>query len=291
MNHYKKGLLKYLPEVFLPRFKPSIIEDIFKEDKTIGKVMGINLKDIDLYNEDDKEKYIHTVKKMAGGEFSRLYIEGISLEVLKEMQVSLGLDPLFGRETRVKNIGFILRQVYRHLKESLVNEELLIISRNKDLAQRVIKEFARDVKLITVLGCNDRDNEEIYENIYEETGLSLFFPSNIQKFMGNFRIIINLENDINIELDSIRKSTIIFNLGNNLIFDNEKRLSVINDFGFNLKDLKIKNNTWIDEKIGSLLYEVLMGNEKHKPKYIYSRKEFYLIGDFVDLYIKMKGRL
>lgn len=292
MKYYKKGFATYIPEAFTPRFKPRIIDKILKGDKTIGKVAGINLKPVDLRDEKDLHKYIKAIENLKNEEYNRLYMEGqedIDDQILDYLQEALSLEILNGRDLRIKSLPLAMRMIYGYLKENLEDREVLVLCDQKDTVKEVIKEISKDVKLITITGCSPEENEEIYDYVFEEVGLSVFYPSKIEKVIGNYSIIINFMDSSKFDFSRVRRNSILFNFSNYHILDNN-RLAVIEDFGFDLRDIGIRSK-WINSKISTTLYENLLGREYQELKYLYCKNQYYLIKDYISLYLKVKGHL
>lgn len=293
MKHYKRGFINYVPELFLPRFKPVIIDDIVKDDTVIGKVVGINLKPIDISKKSDLQAYINAIKKIITEEYSRLFIEGLenyNEEILIKLQESLNMKIVDGESIRISNLSFAMENIYRFLKDNSNEKEVLILCDNKEMTKRIIKEIAKSIRFVTVSGCDKDSNEEIYEYILEETGLSLFYPYDIQRIIEHYNIIINLLDNVNLDFSKIRKNCIIFDLSKNKVLSNKRFIS-IDDFGFHIKDMGINGNKWINNKISSGLYESLIGCQKHNIKYLIIKNQYYLIKDYVNSCLRMKGRL
>lgn len=294
MNHYRKGFLKYIPEFIFPKYKPNILDNIIKEDTKLGKIVGINLKPIDLNDRHNLKEFIKSIKKIPLTEFTNLYMEeGDTLrkETQEYLQEELDLQIFSGEETRIRNINYLLRKIYNLLKEKIDEKEILILCDNKDLTKKVIREIAKDMRYIAAFGCDEEANEEIYDYILEETGLSVFYPNNIQRIIENYNIIINLMKDIELDFSRIKRNTILFEFSNNNNFTKNRKLFPIEDIGFSLKELNIKDEKWLDAKIKSNLYESLIGIENNNIKYLFGRNQCYTIKDYVNSYLKVKGRL
>lgn len=294
MKYYRKGFISHIPEFFLPKFKPNIIDEIIRDDNIIGKVAGINLKTVDFNEANDINSYIKTIEKLPMEGYTRLYIEGMEEfdeKIRFKIEEELGLKILDGRNTKFDNLSFVLGKIYDYLKDSLEEKEVLIVSNDKEVTKNTIKEIGKVAKLITITGCNKEENEEIYEDIFEEIGLSIFCPNKIEKIIGNYSIIVNLMDNGELDFSGVRKSLIIFNFSRCEIPNRNNRLAIIEDFGFELKDIGIKKNKWINNKISTSLYEGLLGTKPQKIRYIYSKNQYYSIKDYVNLNLMVKGRL
>lgn len=293
MKHYKKGFRNYIPEIFLPKFKPVIIDEIEMDDNIIGKIAGINLKPIDINKESVFYEYIKAINKIRTEEYSRLFIEGVdnyNKEILVNLQEALNIKIMDGENTKISNLSFVIDNIYRFLKESSNEKEVLILCDNKEVTKKIIKTISKSVRFITISGCDKNSNEEIYEFILEEIGLSLFYPYDIQRILENYNIIINFLDNLALDFSKVKRNCIIFDFSKNRVISNN-RITAIEDFGFYIKDIGIKDSKWINNKISTTLYEFLMGCMNHKSKYVFVKNQYYSIKDYVNLYLKVKGRL
>lgn len=295
LEHYKKGIIRHVPEFLLPKIKPNIIDDIVKKESVIGKVAGINLKPIELNDEKELERYIMGIRNIKTEDCTKLYIEDhqyIPYEILEYIENALDMKISKGNATKIDQIPLIIRKIYKLLEEDLVEKEVLILSKDKEILKKMIKGISKDLKLITAMGYDNKYENEIYEYILEETGLSLFYSSNINKILGNYSIIINLMNDFNLDVSKIKRNCIIFNFSERSVVENEvRKFNKIDDLIFQLKDTDVNETKWIAKDLYSDLYESLAGNSKHKVSYLSCGNNCYTIEEYVNLFIKHRGKL
>lgn len=293
MEYYKNGLKKYIPEIFLPKIKPKIIDDIIGESDIIGKIVGINLKPINFNDESQLKEYLNGIVKLKGEDCNRLFIEGyenLSIEAINRIEEYTNMKIPNGEDTKITNLSLAMREICSLSKEDLEEKEILVICDDKERTKRIIKEISKDVRFVTVVGCENY-NDEIYEYILEETGLSLFYPSNIERILENYSIIINLIDDLKLDLSKIRRNCIVFDFGKGNLFVNKKRVPFIQDFAFDLNDLGVNKNKFIKDNVRANLSEALSLKKNIEIKYLYSDKNYYLVKDYVNLFIKLKGKL
>lgn len=297
LEHYRSGLMKYIPYGLLPNIKPKIIDDIVRKDDIIGKVVGINLKPIDYSCEKSLEEYIIGIKRLGIEDINSLYLEEMEYvprTVIKYMEDSLGLKISRNQDIKIFHIPLVIKKIYNLLEYDLQDKEILIISEDKEISKTIIREIAKDIKFITNLGCSLTDSEEIYEYILEETGLSLFHSSDISKIWGRYSIVINLSEDFKLEVSKIKRNAIIFDFGSRKNLDSNRKdnlLHSIKDFGFKLEDININRNKWLGDWIRSDLYGALDGILPGEIKILYLEKDYYHIEDYVNSFIKLKGML
>ena len=290
--------MKYVPYRLYPKIKARVIDDIIRDDNIIGKVAGINMKPISYSCEKELEEYIIAIKKLELEDFTGLYLEEsekLSKEAISYMEDRIGLKITPNEDVKIIQIPLIIQNIYSVLNESLDSKEVLVISKDKETSKKIIREVAKISKFITTLGCNKEDSEEIYEYVLEETGLSLFNSSNIDKILGKYSIIINDADDFNIESSKIKKNAIIIDFNKKNYLDHEKnkksKLYRVKNLGFDLKDFGISSNKWLDSKVDIELYDLINKGIAGKVKYLYVENDWYSIKEYVDSFIKLKGRL
>ena len=298
LEYSRNGILKYIPYGFYPKIKPRIIDDIIKDDNIIGKIAGLNMKPISFSCEKELEEYIIGIKKLEVEDFTGLYLEegrNLSKDVKNYIGNEVGLKIISNEETKSTLIPLVIQKIYNVLNERLENKEILVISNNKEYAKKVIREVAKISKFITTFGCNMKESEEIYEYVLEETGLSLFNSSNIDKILGKYSIIINDADDLKLKSSKIKKNTIIIDFNRDNCFDHEKnngsRLYQIRDLGFDLKDLGIHSNKWLHSKVDMELYDLINEGALGKVKYLYVENSWYSIKDYTNYFLKVRGKL
>lgn len=278
----------------MPRFKPRLIDDIIKKDDIIGRVAGINIKPIDFKNVSDLNHYIKAIEKIKTNDYERLYIEGqenLPKDKLDYIQKSLDIIIDDGEYIRLRYLPLVIKEIIYHMKSGMQEKEILIISDNKEKTKGIIKSIAADFRFITTTGCDNNDHEEIYKYILEETGLSLFYSSNVSRILENYSIIINLMDNIQLDYSRIKKNCIIFDFAINSSLRNRKRPPVINDFIFDINELGISHTNWIDSRVRPGLFYSLCQDEKHKIQCLASGDDYFSIKDYVEYFINIKGRL
>ncbi len=293
LKHYKKGFMKYIPEFILPKIKPNVIDDIMRGNDIVGKIAGINLKPIDFNDKHEFREYLNVLIKFKEDEsYDRLFIEGckdLDKEIIFNIEEFTNMKISDGEYIKITNLSKVMKEICNLLKDNLEEKEILIICDNKERMKKIIKGISRNVRFITAIGCEE-DNEEIYEYILDETGLSLFYPSNIERILGNYSIIINLIDNLEINFSKVRRNCIIFDFVDGIYLDNKKSFFPIKDFAFNLNDLGINENRWIRGEVLSSLAESLICNNIEAVTYLYSQGKHYTIKDYVNSFIRVKGK-
>lgn len=279
--------------MLLPVFKPEIIDEITIGDDIIGKVAGINIKPIDFEDESDLKHFIKAIEKLKIDNYERLFIEGnenINKEKADYIQKVLNLTMDDGEYVRLQYLPFVIKEIIKNMKSNLQEKEILIISHDKEMTKEIIESISSDFSFITTTGCDQSEHEEIYKYILERTGLSLFYSSNVDRIVENYSIIINLIDNIKLDYSRIRKNCIIFDFSKNSSLSNRKRPPVINDFAFDINELEINNTEWISNRVDSGLYSSLCEKQKHKVRYLLSGKEYFSIKDYMEYFIRIKGK-
>lgn len=283
-----------MPNFLLPSIKPKVIDDIVIKENTVGKVIGINLKPFDVNHKPSLDMFLIDVQKLKTSDDTRLFIEGqenLNSETLRYIEEYTNMRILNGENIKIKNLSLVIKEVYAILKEDPREKEILIICDNKDMSKKVIKSMAKDFRFITTVGTNKEEHDDIYNYILEETGLSLFYTSNIDKILENYKVIINFMDNVSMDFSRVKRNSLIFNFGRGKFPSNGKRPPFIEDFAYDANDLDIVDNKWLYNKIRTDLCEALVGNNLRKIGYLYAENRFYTVKEYVNLYTKIKGKL
>lgn len=299
LDHYRNGFMKYIPYRLLPRIKPKIIEDILRRDHVIGKVIGVNIKPIDFNCKKDLDDYIMGLKKLGAEQFNNLYLEEIQdicKESIEYIEGALNIQISNHEDIRIPYTPLVIREIYNLLGERLEKKEALLICKDKEVSKQMIKLIGKDIKFITILGCNLEDSEEIYNYIFEETGLSIFHSSDINKILGRYHIVINFAEDFNLEASKIKRNAIVFDFSpsnglDSTIASSRKIIHSIKDFGYRLEDIGINENKWMGSWVDSALYSILDGSLFGQVKLLYIGRDYFSVKDYVNSFIKLKGKL
>lgn len=298
LEYNRNGFMKYVPYTLLPSIKPKIIDNIIRKDDIIGKVAGVNIKPIEFSCEKELGEYIMGIKKIGMKDLSGMYLEEaeyIPKEAIKHIEGKLGMKISQDKNIKINHIPLVIKKIYNLLDDDLQGKEVLVISKDKETTKKVVKGISKDIKFITTLGCNPEENEEIYEYILEETGLSLFHSSDIDKILGRYSIIINLADDFKLETSKIKRNAIVFDFSHGNIFkpkeNNNNAFQSITDFGFDLQDLYLDKNKWLDDKVNSELYGILNGNLPGEIRYVCLENNYYSIKAYINSFIKIRGKL
>lgn len=281
---------KYIFPLFTPMFKTKILEDIIIEDKLKGKIVGINLKPIDYKNENHIKKFISNINKLKDEASKNIYMEGIEkwpLDIKKRIEIET--DLIFPDELDLKlfNISFILEEILK-IKSFLIEEEVLIICKDKDIVFKIIMIIYEKFPFISILP-NIEGGETIFEEILSDTGLSVFSVNDIDRSIKNYGIIINIEKYIDIELKMIKKDAIVFDFSNSHEFRNVKNCVLIEDIS--TEDIIDVKSLLLPRELASSVYENLTGNDKARFSKIYSRDRLCTLDALIKSKESLKGNI
>lgn len=296
-NYLSKGIYKYVPKIFLPRFIPKIIESIkIDEDKTLH-IVGVNTKSIDYSQPLLLEEYINSILKLHLENCRTIVIEGIGSmddDVGDLIYNKTNLKIPKGEGIRLFNIPIIIRHVLKAFNRDMNQEEVLIITENKGWALELIGGLSKDFKFISLVGMDDLGKDEIYNEILDSIGLSIFQPLNINEILKNYGVVINLSELEFLKPGSIRKNAIIIDFSRSKSIKSSMKSSsnmIIEDIVFNMKSLNIGEIPWIDDEISPQLYEGFFGQRLESFDQIFINNKCCNIGDYVNDEIRIKGGL
>lgn len=249
------------------------------------------MKPIDLNKETELKKFIKSIEKIQDEHYKSIYIEGyenLDTKVLKELKRNLNIFTNDGEREKISNISMVMKKIFNIQKEDLREKEVLILCDHKEKAKKIIKEVAKECRFITVYGFSEEEGEELYEYILEEIGLSIFHTKNLHSIIDNHSIIINFLDKIDFKNIERKKHSIIFNFATK-----GKGISSIKDYGYDLKDLGIKETKWIGSIINTEILEFLLGEDSRniRPKYIMTKENnYFTFKEYIDLFFKIRGR-
>lgn len=211
----KRGPLKYVPNKWFKNAKPRIVTTFINDQNiVIGKGVGVFTE----YENIKREQYLHgivSIKKLALESEKIIVLDLMHLLTLEELdyiQRVTKLKVVDGKDVRIYFTPYVLKKIYNALEEELIDKELLIISDNSILANRLVVDMSKDMRFLTVFGVNLVEQVELSKIVYDSTGLSIFFTNHIDKILGNYHIIINLSENLNLDLKDLRSRAIVFDL-------------------------------------------------------------------------------
>lgn len=277
--------------MFLPKFKPIIIEKIKARDVVIGEIGAINLKSIDFNKEDDLNNFIKSIEEIKNENCERIFIEGyenLDIKVLNKLKRDVKLFTENGELKRLTDLSFAIKKIFSILNEDLKNKEVLILCNDFEKAKNMIKQVAKEISFITVYGLDEEVGEELYQFILEEIGLSIFNAKNYHNIIENYNIIINYLDELNLEKLNTKQNSIIFDFTTN-----KGKSQAIKDYGYDLKDMNIKKSKWLNSVVDTGMIEFVLGEsiDNIKPKYVITAdNNYYIFEEYIDLFIKIKGK-
>ncbi len=299
----KKGTLKYIPEniflLFQKKIKPRIVCSFEENKESIirGYAAGI----FTTYKNISKTEYItrltDAINLLKTEDVKKLIIERIhtlSQEDIKEIEDKCGLKVLDGRSEIVEYIPYILKEIFC-LRNQLLNEkEILIVSDDTFLTEKVAIGIAKDLSFLTIMSKDTSFSEKLGKEILNKTGLSLQSITKLDKIVQKFDVIINMASDVLLDSHNIKRRAIIIDtsLGRKLEFinSNRKDLLIITDLIFNNRRI-LKSNPEVfsyEEKIPSYVYEGIKRQDGTKPIELRANEKNYKIKEVIDVYYGKK---
>jgi len=261
----------------------------------IGKVVGINLKRIDFTKEAQLNSFVDGLNQIKSGNDKAIYISDnhkMPQDVKDYIESETELVFLSGENIRLYNIQYILKELVLNLGSYFTPSDTLIVCNHKDLLIKIITNLADYINFFTVVGIEDSIKEEVYEEVFQSTGISIFQPKNINKIIKNYGVIINFSDQNYFQPKEIRNKSIIidYSKGKTLKYFEDKKKELIYIEDINLAH-NIKNNTYLNKFISPELFEAIENEHMKKFEQIYSRGEFNYIKKFVYSIERKKGTL
>lgn len=278
--------------MFVPVFKTRILDSITVDHKVIGNIAGINLKPIDYKNKEIFKKYILSILKMKNETHKEIFIEELehfNIEIKEEIERETSMKFPTGREIQLYNLPIIIENLAKKTNKDLLKEEVLIISNDRKEAIELIYLLANIFNFISLLGIVEEEKEEVYREILDNTGISIFQPVNVENTLNQYGIIINLSNRLPFKLKEITKTTLVFDFSKYKPFSILGNNSIIYDINMKMEDLDTGGNFIISKNISSSLYEGLFGEKLEKYCQISTKYNSYDIDEYINQIIRIKG--
>ena len=267
---------------------------IIKDNIIIGKVVGNNVKQINLLDTKELNSYIEGILKIKSEEDTNLYIEDFNklpVDVLDILQERTGLIINSGNNIRMLNIPYIIKEVFKCLGRDHNSTDTLIISHSKDKLLDTIKLLSETINFFTVIGIDESLKEQVYNEVLDCTGISIFQPININKIIKNYGIIINYSDDIDLEKKDIRNQSVIIDFSKSKplksLETTKKDIIYIEDINFKFEN----NSDFISNYISPNLLESFGENGEKGFSQINTNNDFYFIKDFIKSQIKIRRRV
>ena len=291
---FKANNLKFIPNFLLPRYRPKVIDMIVKDDNIVGKIVGNNLKPVNLQDIKELNLFIEGIIKIKSDEDTNLYIQDIDnipLHILDIIQDRTGLTFSSGDNSRMLNIPSIIKEVCRCLGRDNNSTDTLLISDNKVKLVDTIKLLSDTINFFTVVGIDASIKEQVYDEVLDLTGISIFQPKSIDKIIKNYGIIINYIDDLKLEMKDIRNQAVIIDFSNEKPFKilegTKKEIIYIEDINFKYEI----NNDFIGNYISPDLLVGFGEGDKNIFSQIKTNNDFYIISDFIKSQIKVRRRV
>lgn len=260
----------------------------------VAQVAGVNLKPIEYKDPKVLAKYVENVLKIKDESYERIFIEELDreyTEVKRSIETKTSLTFPTGKNIMYYNLPMIIKDISKIMRKDMSKQEVLLVVDNKEEALELINITGDIFNFISLIGLYGEEAEEIYEEVLDKMGISIFQPLDIEKTISDYGIIINQSEEPNLNLEKAKGKAIIFDLSISKIFSKVPRHLIINDIMLNLKNLDMKDNPWIASKVSSDIYEGLFIDDVVKYCQISTKNKSYYIEEYINQGMKIKGSL
>lgn len=237
---------------------------------------------------------IDNINKIKNDNHKYIFLEeliGNSLDIEDEIERKTGLCFPDGKVLKIYNIKIILEKMLE-FRKNLREEEILIICKDENLTYEIIRLLHESFSFISILEKirleNIKCEDLICENILKDMGLSIFRQKDLSKSIKKYGIIINMEKDIYIDKNNIKKEAIILDYSNGHIFRHTKNNVLIEDITINSR---YKENSLISGELISSLHEKLNESSRESFHRIYSRGKLKTLEELINRANSLKGSI
>lgn len=239
----------------------------------------------------DLDSIIRRINRIKEEDTRHLIIEKLDLfseEDIRLIEDKTNLPIKDGQNIKSYFTPFVLKSLYKNLNQDLRKKEVLIFCGEKDLTEEFIFNLSQDIKFITLVGQDLEIVETIRENILQATGLSIFHSKKIDRILKNYHIIINLSNNPLIDLNKIRRESLIFDFSRNKALKDLNHKFIIEDIIFHKQN--IKEDKYLKDGLPSALYESFNKKEVKDLKGLLINDKVYNYQELITNKIRQKGR-
>lgn len=279
-------------KIFIPTFKTRILDSISMDHEAIGYIAGINLKSIDYKDEEMLKRYILNILKIKDKNYKEIFIEELeyfNVEIKEEIEKTISMKFPTGKKIKLYNLPIIIEDMARKANKDLLKEEVLIISDNRKEAVELICLLGNIFNFISLLGIVEEEKEEVYREILDSTGISIFQPINIENSLNQYGIIINLSDNLFFDPKEITRKAIVFDFSRYKPFSVLDNNSIIYDINIKVEGLAIGEGLVVRENISSSLYEGLFGKSLRRYCQVVTKYNNLYIDEYINQIIKIKG--
>lgn len=234
--------------------------------------------------------FIEGISKVKSYDDSMFYIEGmeyIPRDILLEIGDKTDLNFYSGDNIRIFNIPQIIIKAYDVLEEDYNIKETLVICRDKGRLLELLQILSDHFKFLSIFGLQEVAQDEIYTEIFESTGISVFQPVKIDRLIKTYNIIINFNDEIDFNISNVRNDVLIIDFSAKKPFKSiDKKGVVIEDINFELDF----GNKFIGNFVTPCLWENLNRDSGKTFNQIKVKDNFYNIEEIMKLKIRLKGK-
>ena len=298
-----KGILKLLPEWILIKivdnmYPKKVISKYFNEQDEEIKGYGIEIFVPPKNN--DKQKYIDKIIKgielVKDEQISIICIDrlkSLQNEEILQIEQKYNIEISNGKKNNMKMAWDIINRICNYKNINIKEKEILFIGDETKETRDLVLDIAKDVKYLTILAKENEFIQNLTNEIFNNTGLSIHVVEKIEDKLKKYRIIINSKDDYVMNINNITKKTIIFDLGitktlSKKIRKERKSLFVVNDLILKKPNgLVCDIETFqFDNEIESYIYEILGEANKEDFRKIVIGNKAYTIKDALKVFLK-----
>lgn len=301
LSFLKSGIYKVIPDSLMFKFQHKINPRVvckyrdLEKDRLIGYGIGILCTYKDVNKESFIEKVILSIKQLSLPEVDTLIMstDNLSKEDIKKIEDECDIRISKGTDILLELFIYILSKICNEGSWDLREQEVVMICDGTSRTNKIISQLSERVKFLTIFGEDKEHIANIKEEIFNSCGLSLYSTDNINRYLSDYNVIINLSNNMYLDLGKIKRKTIVFDLSEDKTLKDSiktRRRDIMC-----ISDVIFKNTTSIesdpigyefDIEIESNIYEVISDVKAENFIKIKVNDKSYYINEALDLYFK-----
>lgn len=176
----------------------------------------------------------------------------LDYEYVKKIESETNIKVLNGRKALVELLNYLIKEFCKYNNIAINEQDFLIISDDTTYTKKITLELAKKSRFITLKSEDYNFVDKLSDKVLNETGLSIHITDNLKRNLKQYKFIINLRENVEINITSINRKTIVFDCSldkkiSQVMRKKRRNILVVNDVIF-----CNPNNVYCDKSENSL---------------------------------------
>lgn len=206
-----------------------------------GYGLGVLLKNNMDIDTDDAARIIKAINDVKHKEITKILLDSyykLHPRTVEKIEDECQLTILKGRSVLLSLLPYVIMKLCDYNKVEINEQELLIIGNDDDNTRTITNKLAEKTNYLVLFGENSDFLDVLSKEVVMDTGLSIHTIHKLSNNLRRYNFIINLQEEPNMNISSIKKKTIVFDLSQGKELSNNirtvrKDILAISDFILN----------------------------------------------------------